>query len=212
MEKIIIIDAPFSFTPAVFENYGLRVVSARQLTEDLLSWQLWQELDPWRTLLVFPGNGANLLRREIIALAPTWLHSWPYQEALSAKRLWVPGQPPEALVGRFGDSVYIGLKQVIVLDDVVSSGETCRQVYRHNYPYTPGADWLACTWVAQRSARLRGFKGLEALVWAGTVEQRAPINSLSTLIECPEICRVYAERNFPDRAQAFQEMIAAGRL
>ena len=212
MEKIIIIDAPFSFDSAVFANYGLRAVSAQQLTEDLLSWRRWRELDPWRTLLVFPGNGANLLRREIVSINPNWLSAWPYQEALKAKRLWEPGKPPEALVGRFGDSVYVGLKQVIVLDDVVSSGDTCRQVYRHNYPYTPGADWLACTWVAQRSARLRGFKGLDALVWAGTSAQRAPINSLSTLIERPEICRIYAERNFPEQAQAFQEMIAAGRV
>ncbi|MFA6514546.1 MAG: hypothetical protein WCT50_04655 [Patescibacteria group bacterium] len=209
MEKILIIDVDCPIDPEVFRDFGLKVIFSESLTRSLLSWNLWGQIDPWRTLLIFPGNGSNLVKKEINILFPSWLALWPYKSHISAKRFWEPGQNPVANVGNIGDGVYIGLKQVIVVDDVVSSGETCLKVYQRNNMYTPGTKWLSMCWVAQKSARLKNFSSLMAVEFVGEENKRAPINSLSTLIINPGICRSYSERNFPNRAEEFQALVKA---
>jgi hypothetical protein len=207
MEKILIIDVDCLIDPEIFRDFGLKVIFGNSLTNSLLNWNIWKQIDPWRTLLVFPGNGSNLVKKEIKELYPGWLEPWPYKSYISAKRFWEPGQNPVANVGNIGDGVYIGLKQVIIIDDVVSSGETCSKVYQGNNMYTPGAKWLSMCWIAQKSARLKNFSSLMAVEFAGEENKRAPINSLSTLIINQEICRSYSERNFPNRATEFQALI-----
>jgi len=207
MEKILIIDVDCSIDPEIFRDFGLKVVFGNNLTNSLLNWDIWKQIDPWRTLLIFPGNGSNLVKNEINELRPGWLEPWPYKSYISAKRFWAPGKNPVAHVGNIGDGVYIGLKQVIIIDDVVSSGETCSKVYQRNNMYTPGAKWLSMCWVSQKSARLKNFSSLMALEFVGEENKRAPINSLSTLVINQEICRTYSERNFPNRAVEFQKLI-----
>jgi hypothetical protein len=209
MEKILIIDVDYPIDPEIFRDFGLKVVFGNSLTSSLLNWDIWNQIDPWRTLLVFPGNGSNLVKKEINKLNSNWLSLWPYKSYISAKRFWEPGQNPVANVGNIGDGVYVGLKQVIVIDDVVSSGETCSKVYHRNNMYTPGAKWLSMCWVSQKSARLKNFSSLMAVEFAGEKNKRAAINSLSTLIINQEICRSYSERNFLNRAVDFQALIKA---
>jgi hypothetical protein len=207
MEKILIIDVDCPIDPEIFRDFGLKVVFGNSLTNSLLNWDIWKQIDPWRTLLVFPGNGSNLVKKEINKLNSDWLSSWPYKSYISAKRFWEPGQNPVANVGNIGDGVYVGLKQVIVIDDVVSSGETCSKVYNRNNMYTPGAKWLSMCWVAQKSASLKNFSSLMAVEFVGEEGKRTPINSLSTLVTNQEICRSYSERNFLNRAKEFQVLI-----
>jgi len=207
MKKILIIDVDCSVNPEIFRDFGLEVVFSNSLTNSLLTWDIWGQIDPWQTLLVFPGNGSNLVKKEINKLYPGWLESWPYKSYIQAKRFWEPGKNPVARVGSIGSGVYVGLKQVIIIDDVVSSGETCLRVYQRNNMYTPNARWLSLCWIAQKSARLKNFSSLMSVESAGEENKRAPINSLSTLIINQEICRSYSERNFPSRAEEFQTLI-----
>jgi len=207
MKKILIIDVDYPIDPEIFRDFGLKVVFSNSLTNSLLNWDIWKQIDPWQTLLVFPGNGSNLVKKEINKLNSDWLSHWPYKSYISAKRFWEPGQNPVANVGNIGDGVYVGLKQVIVIDDVVSSGETCSKVYNRNNMYTPGAKWLSMCWVSQKSARLKNFSSLMAVEFVGEEGKRTPINSLSTLVANQEICRSYSERNFPNRAKEFQLLI-----
>lgn len=207
MEKILIIDVDCPIDPEIFRDFGLKVVFGDSLTSSLLNWDIWSQIDPWRTLLVFPGNGSNLVKKEINKLNSDWLSPWPYKSYISAKRFWEPGQNPVANVGNIGDGVYVGLQQVIVIDDVVSSGETCSKVYQRNNMYTPGAKWLSMCWVSQKSVRLKNFSSLMAVEFVGEEGKRAPINSLSTLVTNQDICRSYSERNFLNRAKEFQLLI-----
>lgn len=207
MEKILIIDVDCPVDPEKFRDFGLKVIFGESSTHLLLNLDIWQQIDPWRTLLIFPGNGSNLVKKEINNLNSSWLALWPYKSSISAKRFWEPGQNPVANVGSIGDGVYIGLKQVIVIDDVISSGETCLKIYQRNNIYTPGAKWLGLCWVAQKSTRLRNFSSLMAIEFAGEENKRAPINSLSTLITNQEVCISYSERNFLNRAGEFQALI-----
>ena len=65
MEKILIIDVNYPIDPEIFRDFGLKVVFGNSLTNSLLNWDIWKQIDPWRTLLVFPGNGSNLVKKEI---------------------------------------------------------------------------------------------------------------------------------------------------
>lgn len=207
MEKFLIIDVDCQVNPLMFHDFGLKTLFGREMTKTMLNLETWKQIDPWQTLLIFPGNGSNLVKKQIEKTLPSWLSVWPYKSYVPAKRFWEPGQYPQAIVGNIGSSVYVGLKRVIVIDDVISSGETCSKVYKHNYIYTPGAKWLAACWVAQKSAKLKSFSPLMAIETVGTEGTKAPINSLSTLIADKNICRIYSERNFLNRAQDFQALI-----
>ena len=211
MEKVLIVDVDCRVDPLAFFDFGLKTLSGKEMTKTMLNLEIWKQIDPWKTLLIFPGNGSNLVKKQIEESSPGWLSVWPYKSYVAAKRFWEPGQNPQAIVGIIGDGVYVGLKQVVIIDDVISSGETCSKVQRKNYIYTPGANWLAACWVRQRSAQLKKFSSVTASESAGEENKRAPINSLSTLIADRNICRVYSERNFFDRAQDFQALVESCR-
>ena len=66
------------------KDFGLAVVSAAELTSQLLAWEKWNTLNPKTTLLVFPGNGATIVRD---FLPDQWLEQWPHQAKIQAKRL-----------------------------------------------------------------------------------------------------------------------------
>lgn len=209
MEKVLIIDVDCPIDTELFSNFGLKIVFAQEMTKALLDFNIWKEINPWQTLLIFPGNGSNLVKKEIEKLNLGFLEIWPYKVSIPAKRFWVPGQHPVASVGSIGQGVYVGLKQVIIIDDVVSSGETCRKVYKKNHIYTPGAKWQSICWVGQRSASLKKFSSFRAVEFFGEENKKAPINSLSTLIDNQEICKSYADRNFSGREEEFKNLIKA---
>lgn len=212
MEKILIIDADCPVAPELFRGFGLKVVFATKMTLVIMSLEIWKQIDPWRTLLVFPGNGSLLVKDQIELLFPGWLGKWPYKSYLPAKRFWEPGQNPVALVGDICRGVYVGITKVIVIDDVISSGETCLKVYKRNFINIPEAKWLAISWVVQKSLHLRNYSEIFPIEVVGEEGKRAPINSLSTLIADREMCRLYANRNFADRAQDFESLINLCRV
>ena len=160
-----------------------------------LAWYGEVFTDP-STLVVFPGNGASIVRRY---LPKGWLQTWNWT-GVAAKRIWIPGEDPQTFVGRIVDRMMLGVKTVIIMDDVISSGATNKRIKQINEPWIPGATWEAYAWVRQKTADTRGFSRVNSSEWVGTFQQKAPINSLSTLLENPEIARSYAERNFPDLA------------
>lgn len=197
MQKILIYDVPHipHATAAQFEKLGLEVLQAEVLTQGLIKMQLWGNLDPQKTLLVFPGNGASIVR----AYLPTsWLKKWKCAR-VHAKRYWKPGMDPRIVVTRISDQMLLGVWDVVVIDDVISSGQTMRKLRELNQPWIPGATWHALTWIAQRDTaqrKLKGFAALCASEEVGVKGSRIPINSLSTLLEHPEIAQSYAQRNF----------------
>jgi len=97
----------------------------------------------------------------------------------------------------------LGLRDIIVVDDVVSSGKTASVLRKINEPWIPGARWHITIWVAQRSVRLRGFTTKQASLWVGSNETRAPINSLSTLLQLPDVAKSFSQRNLGNQADDF---------
>ncbi len=152
-----------------------------------------------RTLFVFPGNGANFPRR----LSPTC--GTILGVGVRAKRFWIPGEDPEVSVGLICPERFLvlGVKNIVVLDDVISSGLTMRKLYKSNAWRFPGARWKACSWLSQAFPSSTAIRGYDEVYTACLVRKvgtigKVPINSLSTLRSNLEIADSYARRHFKE--------------
>lgn len=190
MSKVLIADISISHDMASeFQNLGFVVLDVQEMTERFLRWNGWAKFDRKSTLLIFPGNGANIIKKY---LPEKWVAQWKWI-GLFAKRFWEPGCDPIVIVD-FVDRMILGANNVIVVDDVVSSGATARKVRKINDPWIPGVRWHAATWVIQRAARLKGFDDSFAVEMVGERDRKVSVNSLSTLILDNEIAESFASR------------------
>lgn len=174
------------------KQFGVEVLEVDEMTETLRKWEGWSRLSPETTRIILPGNGALDVQR---ALGPDWLTKWPTGN-IPATRFWWPGVTPESVVGVVIDGFDLLAEDIVVIDDVISSGATIQKVRERHEPWMPKAKWHALSWVIQRNARLKGFSSVYAAMTVGTQSTKAPINSLSTLLTVDKIATSYAERNF----------------
>lgn len=213
MERFLIIDVGVEsdVEKVLAKKFELTILDAERMTSELLTWDGWGHYDPRTTLIVLPGNGASIVKKFIQKEKPFWLWQWPWKAFPHAKRIWIPGENPQAMVGRINRGVLVGIKTVVVIDDVISSGETIRKLQKGNEDFIPMAKWQAVTWVAQKAAATKGFANIFATKTVGSRERKVPINSLSTLIECQEIAESYARRNFGVKAETFLKLLESLR-
>ena len=205
--RIILVDVPLE--SCTKEEMGrLKTVDGKELVF-LETEQLAKDLEHFLEelikkekdiLFVFPGNGSNYPKSV----------SRVCQEVngvgVYAKRIWTPGSDPFAVAGSIMPEVFLNLfvQTIIVVDDVISSGQTMYKLHRNNEWRFPRAKWIAATWVAQvpQMKARSGVNGYDYSVVACMVEgpnkRRVPINSLSTLREQPAMAENYAKRHFSD--------------
>lgn len=210
MEKILIEDIlpiNIKIKKILTEKFKLTILNARAMTVDLINWQGWKCLSPQETLIVLPGNGASIVKKYINDENPLWLEQWSLKFYPTAKRIWEAGKTPKAFVGRINENILVGIKTVVIVDDVISSGETIRKLQKENENFIQMAEWYGATWVSQKSANTKGFSIIHATATVGTKKFKVPINSLSTLTECPEIAKSYAERNFDTNSDYFLKLL-----
>lgn len=151
-----------------------------------------------KVLFVFPGNGANYPKR----------FSMICREVCSArvfaKRRWTPGSDPFVITGQIVTDKFMDLstRLIVVVDDVISSGQTMRKIYERNNWRFPSARWVGASWVSRKLSMRSssGIPGYDKIFASFLVPdhngRKIPINSLSTLVSCPEIAESYAKRNF----------------
>lgn len=206
-EKVLILDVPGKEgLRGELESFGLTVTEGAEMTRAILAWPGWAQFDPKTTMLVFPGNGASIVKGYI---PDEWFAHWPHVYRVYAKRYWTPGSPPSVVASRvFPDRMVLGAKDIVVIDDVVSSGTTAHMLHYANAAWIPGARWHLATWIGQLSAKCKKYEQVYAANWYGTKDTKAPINSLSTLIEVPEIAENYAQRQLGEEAERFLAMLA----
>ncbi len=206
MEKVLLVDVDLDmkFIPH-FLDFGLIIEQANELTKSMISWPGWSNFDPLSTVIILPGNGANIVYNY---LPPEWIKTWKWQR-VHAKRYWIPGQNPRIITNRIWPKrMALGINDLIILDDVISSGGTCTILRYVNLPWIPGARWHAVAWLMQNSASLKGFSSYFSIKSVGDTKKKAPINSLSTLLKDKEIASSYARRNFLGRGQDFLDLLA----
>jgi hypoxanthine phosphoribosyltransferase len=201
MNKVLIIDIPCpNDFIRVMEGLGLVTVSGAIMTEEIINRvSFWNKFNPASTLLVFPGNGASIVRDYV---SKDWLTQWQWM-TVHAKRYWRPGEEPWVEANRvFVSKMVLGLKDVVIIDDVTSSGKTANLLQERNSMWIPGAKWHLAVWIAQKAAKLKGFSTFVATVEAGEKNRKVPINSLSTLVDDKDIADCYILRNFLSDQQA----------
>ncbi|TSC55334.1 MAG: Uncharacterized protein G01um101418_978 [Parcubacteria group bacterium Gr01-1014_18] len=209
-KKYLIWDVPnisISWSEWFEMEFGVTILDPLEMTRKILLWKGWGNCGSWSTLVVFPGCGATLVKFYIETLNADWTSQWLWKAHPFAKRFWNPGQNPVALVGRVSRGVIVGIKDVVVIDDVISSGETIRKCRKENLMFIPGARWHALSWVGQKAAITKGFVGTFSSVVVGEIGTKVPINSLSTLIEKKDIAGSYAKRNLGNQEKAFLELL-----
>lgn len=179
-----------------FRFAGVSVLDPKKLTEPIRAWNRWSKFDPQTTRIVFPGNGARDVQRH---LGETWLSQWRTDE-VPATRFWWPGEGnnPSAVVGRVLPTGAFDFQttDVVIIDDVVSSGATVSKIRERNAVWMPKARWHIATWIKQRACRLRGFEDVLFGEEVGKNGLRVPVNSLSTLLDNAAVAKSYAERKF----------------
>lgn len=189
------------------EKFDMTIFDAQTMTDELLAWRGWEQFDARSTIIVFPGNGASIVKKYINSSRPAWITRWPLKFSPLAKRIWIPGENPQTFVNKITSQMILGAKNIVVVDDVVSSGATARHLRKVNEPWIPGADWHAVVWVKQKSAAVKGYSDIFSVKTIGIKEKKSPINSISTLIECRLIAESYARRNLGKSADAFLKIL-----
>lgn len=204
--RVILVDVPFNAETSA-ELLNLRSIDGRELllldvqeAADLLEVFLGKVSEHEDALFVFPGNGSNypksrsLICREVHGVG------------VYAKRIWTPGTDPIAIAGTIAPEVFMDLRTrlIIVVDDVISSGQTMYKLYRNNEWRFPRAEWIGVTWFSQAlcmksSSGVKGYNSVFAsFLVEGVSGKKVPINSLSTLREQPAIAESYANRHYAD--------------
>lgn len=186
-------------------EFDLRILLRTDMTRSLRHlWPGWKHLPPDNTLFLIPGNGARDVAKDLRPLLEGWSTT-----CLVATRHWVPGDAPRASVNRvYPKGFLLEFTDVVVIDDVVASGATIQAIKRVNEPWMPGTCWHILTWVRQRSSDVTGFASIFASVEVGEKNgRRPPINSLSTLLDRPDVAESYATRNFAGRASTFLDQL-----
>lgn len=205
--RVIIVDVPLSTEKAnalsalaTVDGKGSILLDASKAAE-LLEVFFRRVIDENNNVLfVFPGNGADYPRSLSAICRET------SSVEVFAKRLWTPGSEPIAIVGTFLPEPFMNLwvKTIVVVDDVISSGQTMFKLHQNNSWRFPKAKWIGATWVSQSlhaksSSGIKGYSSVFAsFLVEGQLNRKVPINSLSTLREIPEMAKNYARRHYVD--------------
>lgn len=152
--------------------------------------------DPTKTLLVFVGQSSYELRYRLIQIMPR-INDFK-QLYVTAERIYSRTETDhlriEARVAQMLDNAPydLSVSNIVVIDDVVSTGITARTLWERNYLSYPNAKWSLFSLVS-RLERLKGYEKLEPCV---LIDSRySPINTLSKLVECVKIADEYIEKH-----------------
>lgn len=171
---------------------GVNVVKASSMSQILLTALRYYEYDP-PTIVVYVGRSAQIVRsflgptcllgKEVNVHAVSWDRSGSHPMVTTSPIDWSP----------FIDT-YIG--QVLVIDDVISTGTTLELLHARNAWKFPTAFWSAGAWVTRKKT-LKGYRRIDSAVHITHPKgKRTPVVSLSTLCTEPEIAKEFTEKHF----------------
>lgn len=156
--------------------------------------------DPRSTLFLYPGNSAVHIRSA--GFANRFM-----SRNMHAKRWWTPGgEDPVVVVHSIEYEKFMdfSIQTIVVVDDVVSSGETLKKVQERTASRFPNALWYAAPLIS-RERKLASFKELICVSYIATVNsKKVPINSIGALIEDRAMRENYFARNF-NRSELLSE-------
>lgn len=146
-------------------------------------------LEQKSTFFIYPGESAQRIKS--LGFSDRF-----YSQEVFAKRIWYPGTEPVILVHSLGWGIHPEVENVVVVDDVISTGATVALVRERNYWKFPRAAWYAASPIT-RKEKIKNFKKIFSCEVVRDMNgKKVPINSLSTLIDNLTIRQSYFARNF----------------
>lgn len=150
------------------------------------------------TIFIFPGRGSKYILDNSKVCGRLKIKD------VHAERIWIPGENPLLRIGQVEGPPFLDTKTrtIVVVDDVVASGQTMRQLrLRNSFKFSANPTWVGVS-LASRFPEMNtksGIIGYEqtytGCILTKTDGRKPPINSMSTLIKQPEIAQDYASRN-----------------
>lgn len=156
--------------------------------------------NPKETLIVFVGQSSLMLKQKLLKKTDVFNK---YQLAkASARRVYEDKKLPSGKevynvsvsVGKIESGKYLNLKikKIVVIDDVISTGMTLKNLHKRNDVRFPIAEWYSFVLIS----RLQKLKNYQSLNTAIIVKSRfTPINTFSKLIEDIKIQKTYISKN-----------------
>lgn len=153
-------------------------------------------LNPFDSIFIFPGESGFELGINLLAS----IQLDYYFLKVFAQRIWVPGNDPVVTVETlyYLNEIYFKkIKNVIVVDDVISSGETLSLLYkRNNSKFNSKTKWYASTLIS-RKQKVTNYENILCNCYLeDSQNKKTPINSLSKFFSNQEIFESYVKRNF----------------
>ena len=185
----------------LFPDHLFVKIEQTMLENDLAASFNAKSFDPVTTLLVFVGQSSRELKHRLSSKIDLSKFETVY---VPAKRRY---EPVELSAGRESYSIRVevgtierknvyldtDIKNIVVFDDVVSTGSTLKVLCEKNAPLYPNAAWSAFTLVS----RLEKVKGYQAVYSAGFVKEKfTPINTFSKLVEDEAVREKYLLKHF----------------
>lgn len=151
-----------------------------------------QDLSDIRTLFVFPGNGAKDFFNRLAVLGV----NFPKSLDIFASRIWQRGHQPVVTVNWRVIENLDSICRVVIIDDVVSSGETILQVKKSSPDLLKRLNWQTVCWVFKHSAQdqiKKEFVSVETDILGKRINGRLAINSFSTLTKRHDVLESFAQ-------------------
>lgn len=196
-------------------NITLQVVDGKSLTQDILDLLRESGILNTNPLVIYPGYGAISLRNFL------------NDGSLNTNSIYLPTQRTMIRNGEFQLDVdysslpkNIDTQTVLMIDDVVASGQTAQTICREMKTRFPSIKCVLATWLflkptkPENKTSLSGIEGIDetiaSVVLKGNLTSRPPINSLSCFLRSEdkyeEMKANFIKKYITDQ-QAFNEFI-----
>jgi hypoxanthine-guanine phosphoribosyltransferase len=166
--------------------------SIEQLVEPMA--QLFQKIsstfDERTTAVIFPGNGAQPLYKDI--WKPNFLFGYANRNVFSDTDVWVQrrfenGKPKNVTVelskGIRDAFDWPNYETVVVVDDVIASGMTLNAI-KKRLEYAPYRkyNFVGISWFCRDPTAVEGYKNIYSVIQYKSTEGYPALNSISTLL------------------------------
>lgn len=167
----------------------LHIVDGLSLTKDIITLVKRSGILDDNPLIIYPGNGSQSVRRHLISVDKQFASN---SLNLSTQRTMIRNGEFDLTVDYSPLPQNIDTKTVLIVDDVVASGQTAQAISSEIKARFPNVKCVLATWLfllptkPTNKASASGIDGIEqtlaSIVLKGNLTSRPPINSLSCFV------------------------------
>lgn len=200
-------------------NITLQVVDGLSLTKDMVTLIKKSGVLSYNPLIIYPGNGSQSVRRYLISADKQFALN---SVSLPTQRTMIRNGEFDLTVNYFPLAQNINTGTVLIIDDVVASGQTAQSIAAELKKRFPSIRCVLATWLFVMPTRPENKNSdsgirdidqtLSSIVLKGNLTSRPPINSLSCFIRSEdqyEEMKVNFLKKYITDQQTFRKFISS---